>query len=142
MCKRPIHGVCVGKHLEESPLGRDIVCFDCAEAEGKQEEEEEDDDEDAEVVTASVGDTTYILTSLMVRQPSEKCSYKKNRGYKCIHDNFTADEVVFCSSTGCTSKSHLVCYLNFLGEHCSNCIYIFIFYFISNSSYCFFFRNH
>jgi len=139
MCKRPIHGVCVGKHLEESPLGRDIVCFDCAEAEGKQEEEEDDDDEDAEVVTASVGDTTYILTSLMVRQPSEKCSYKKNRGYKCIHDNFTADEVVFCSSTGCTSKSHLVCYLNCLGEHCSNGIYIFIFYFISISSYCFFF---
>ena len=38
MCKRPIHGVCVGKHLEESPLGRDIVCFDCAEAERKEEE--------------------------------------------------------------------------------------------------------
>jgi hypothetical protein len=29
--------------------------------------------------------------------------------------------------------------LNFLGEHCSNGIYIFIFYFISISSYCFFF---
>jgi hypothetical protein len=139
MCKRPIHGVCVGKHLEESPLGRDIVCFDCAKAKRKEEEEDDDEEEDAEVVTASVGDTTYILTSLMVWQPGEKCSYKKNRGYKCIHDNSTADEVVFCSSNGCTSKSHLVCYLNFLGEHCSNCIYIFIFYFISISSYCFFF---
>jgi len=138
MCKWPIHGVCVGKHLEESPLGRDIVCFDCAEAESNYEDNKEEEDGDhAEVVTASVGDATYILKSLMVWQPGEKCSYKKNRGYKCIHDNSNADEVVLCSSNGCTSKSHLVCYSNFLDEQCSNLIYIFIFYFISISSYFF-----
>jgi hypothetical protein len=51
MCKWPIYGVCVGKHLEESPLGRDIVCFDCTMAEGKEEEEDEDKEEDAEVAT-------------------------------------------------------------------------------------------
>jgi hypothetical protein len=32
-CKRPIHAVCVGRHLEDAPLGRDIICFDCIEDE-------------------------------------------------------------------------------------------------------------
>jgi len=84
MCKWPIHGVCVGKHLEESPLGRDMVCFDCAEAESNNYEDnkEEEEGDHAEVVTASVGDATYILKSLMVWQPGEKRSYNKNRGYK------------------------------------------------------------
>jgi hypothetical protein len=131
MCKRPIHGVCVDKHLEDSPLGRDIVCFDCTKAEsGEEDDDKEKDGDHAEVVTATVGNATYILKSLLVRHPVEKCSYKKNRVYKCIHDNSNADEVDLCSSNGSTSKSHLVCYLNFLGEHCSNLIYFhYLFYF-------------
>lgn len=30
-CKRPIRAVCVGKYLKDAPLGRDIICYDCAE---------------------------------------------------------------------------------------------------------------
>jgi hypothetical protein len=27
----PIRAVCVGKYLKDAPLGRDIICYDCAE---------------------------------------------------------------------------------------------------------------
>ncbi len=30
-CKMPIRAVCVGKYLKDAPLGRDIICYDCAE---------------------------------------------------------------------------------------------------------------
>jgi hypothetical protein len=117
-CKRPIHAICVGEHVDDAPLGRDIICFDCAEhdEESKALEEEQHQENEVTHVTVSVCGVSYQLNGLQLRQTGEHCSYKKKRGYKCVHDKQTRDEVVTCSNTECSSKSHLVCYLNFLGE--------------------------
>ena len=105
VCKRPVHGICVGKHLEDQPLGRDLICLDCA----------TDGDEGA-TVTATVLDVSYKLTNIGIRQPDDCCSFKKKRGYKCVHVRSSPDEVVICSNKDCSGRSHLVCYLNFLGK--------------------------
>ena len=104
---------------KDFPLERDIVCFDCAEAEAEDGISGNKEDE-PQAVTASVGSATYKLGSRLVEQSSEKCSYKIKRGYKCIHGHCNPDEVVLCSSSDCSSKCHLVCYLNFLGKLFSN----------------------
>jgi len=41
-CNRPIHVICVGKHLEDALLNRDIICLDCAEASSQSEESEDE----------------------------------------------------------------------------------------------------
>lgn len=117
-CKRPIHGICIGKHLDDAPLGRDIICLDCApDAEDSEElEEEQRQENEVTSVTTSAHGVSYQLNDLQLRQTGEHCSYKKKRGYKCVHDKQTRDEVTTCSNTDCSSKSHLVCYLKFLGE--------------------------
>jgi hypothetical protein len=124
VCKRPVHGICVGKHLEDQPLGRDLICLDCAEADSVAGSEDEDegatatatDGDEGATVTATVLDVSYKLTNIGIRQPDDCCSFKKKRGYKCVHVRSSPDEVVICSNKDCSGRSHLVCYLNFLGK--------------------------
>ena len=61
-CKRTIHAVCVGRHLEDAPLGRDIICFHCIEDEELANESEGNGT--TPVTTATIGGVTYKLTSL------------------------------------------------------------------------------
>lgn len=79
--KRPIHAVCVRKSLDDAPLGRDIICFDCAEVLEEELGDEEDDSHDheyeAESAIASIGGVSYQSTNLLLRQPGENCPYKK-----------------------------------------------------------------
>jgi hypothetical protein len=74
VCNRPVHGICVGKHVEDQPLGRDIICLDCAKA--TSEAGPKDEDEGA-MTTATVQDASYMLTNIGIHQPGEHCSYKK-----------------------------------------------------------------
>jgi hypothetical protein len=112
-CKRPIHAVCVGRHLENAPLGRDIICFEYIEDEELANESEGNGT--AELPTATVGGVTYKLTSLELGKQGDRCSYKVKRCYKCLHDKQSLNEFVSCSITkDCCHKSHLHCYLNFV----------------------------
>ncbi len=135
-----MHGICVGKHLEDQPLGRDIICLDCAEAESEAGSEDEDegepvtattDGDEGATVTATVLDVSYKLNNIGIRLADESCSYKKKRGYKCVHVRSSPDEVVTCSNKDCSGKSHLVCYLNFLGKIMFSLLFLF-FCFYSN----------
>jgi hypothetical protein len=135
--KRPIHAVCVGRHLEDAPLGMDIICFDCIEDEELAHESEGNGT--TPVTTATIGGVTYKLTSLELGKQGDHCSYKVKRGYKCIHDKHSLNELVPCSTKDCAFKSHLCCYLNFLGKALCSLfsftvfilIYFFVFVFFS-----------
>jgi hypothetical protein len=52
-CKRPIHVICVGKHLEDAPLGRDIICMDCAKASSQWEKLEDESRQENEVTPST-----------------------------------------------------------------------------------------
>jgi hypothetical protein len=62
-CKSPIHAICVGKHLDDAPLGRDIICFDCTEDDNELVVLEEEQHQGNEVahVTVSVCGVSYQL---------------------------------------------------------------------------------
>jgi hypothetical protein len=90
VCKRLVHGICVGKHLEDQPLGRDIICLDCAKAESEDKGEREPvtattDEDEGTSVNATVLDVSYKLNNIGIHLADESCSYKKKRGYKCVH---------------------------------------------------------
>jgi hypothetical protein len=53
-CKRLIRAICVGKHLEDALLGRDIICFVCAEASSESDELEEELHRENEVTPATI----------------------------------------------------------------------------------------
>jgi hypothetical protein len=83
-CKRPIHAVCVGRHLEDASLGRDIISgFDCIEDEDLANEPEGNGT--AQVPTATIGGVMYKLTSLELGKQGDHCSYKVKRSYKGLH---------------------------------------------------------
>jgi hypothetical protein len=103
VCKRLVHGICVGKHLEDQPLGRDIICLDCTEAESEVGLEDEDegatltataDGDEGATVTATVLDVSYKLNNIGIHLADGSCSYKKKRGYKCVHVRSSPNEVV------------------------------------------------
>jgi hypothetical protein len=112
VCNRPVHCICVGKHLEDQPLGNDIICLDCVEAESNAGLEDDakgvtatatSGDEGA-MVTATVLDVSYKLAIIRIHQPGKHCSYKKERGI-CVFMT-----VVTCSSKDCSSNPTLCPY--------------------------------
>jgi hypothetical protein len=137
-CKRPIHAVCFGRHLEDAPLGRGIICFDCIEDQELANESEGNGT--TPVTTATIGGVTYKLTSLKLGK--QDCLYKVKRGYKCIHDKHILNELVPCSTKDCAYKLHLCCYLNFLGKALCSLFSFIVYILMSFFVVIFFFRNN
>jgi len=111
-CRKSIHALC-GEHLEDNPLGSDIICFDCCKEKPKP-------------MDVLFDTSTYNVTA---RSPfgSEKCSYSK-RGYTCVFarnkksscetiSNEDENTGVSRAAEGCTSLSHVSCYLNFFNKN-------------------------
>ncbi len=103
-CNRPIHVICVGKHLEDALLNRDIICLDCAEASSQSEESKEELFWENEVTLSAptaFNGISYQVTNLQLRQTGEYCSYKKRGGYKCVHNKQSWDEITTGSNVKC-----------------------------------------
>jgi hypothetical protein len=75
-CNRPIPAICVGKHLEDAPLGRGIICLDCAEAFSQSEELEDElcwENEVTPSTSTTINGVSYQVTNLLARGQESSC---------------------------------------------------------------------